>query len=196
MHHHFEDLNPPRRLLFGVGPSNPEPRVLRVMAAPPLGALDPAFTALVDEVAELCRYVFRTRSWRSFPAPGAARAGLEAVLASVVEAGGPGGGGGNGQFGGRPAGGPRRPGPRGGPAAGGGPPRTSFLDLTQLQDQWSPERLPHHTPPAGLVYALREALRIVQTEGLERRWKRHRCVGAALAAGLEALGLRLFGDPR
>src|SRR5438552_14837 len=99
MHRHFEDLNPPRRLLFGAGPSNPEPRALRAMAAPPLGALDPAFTALVDEVAELCRYVFRTRSWRSYPAPGAARAGLEAVLASVVEAGDRVVVGVNGQFG-------------------------------------------------------------------------------------------------
>lgn len=76
------------------------------------------------------------------------------------------------------------------------PPRTNYLDLVQIQDYWSPDRLNHHTAPTSMIYALREALRIVLEEGLERRWKRHRCVGAALCAGLEALGLRLFGDRR
>ncbi len=38
------------------------------------------------------------------------------------------------------------------------PPRTSFLDLLQLQAYWSRERLNHHTAPTSLVYGLREAL--------------------------------------
>jgi aspartate aminotransferase-like enzyme len=42
------------------------------------------------------------------------------------------------------------------------PPSTSYLDLAQLQAYWSPERLNHHTAPTSLVYALREALRLVQ----------------------------------
>ena len=47
-----------------------------------------------------------------------------------------------------------------------------------------------------MVYALREALRIVDEEGLEARWERHRRANEALVAGLEAMGLTLFGDRR
>ena len=74
------------------------------------------------------------------------------------------------------------------------PPRTSYLDLLQLQAYWSPERLNHHTAPTSLVYALREALRLVQLEGLEARWRRHADAGEALHAGLRALGLEPRGD--
>ncbi len=45
---------------------------------------------------------------------------------------------------------------------------------------------------ATLVYALREALRILLEEGLEARWARHERVGRALQAGLQAMGLELF----
>jgi (S)-ureidoglycine-glyoxylate aminotransferase len=75
------------------------------------------------------------------------------------------------------------------------PPRAGCLDLGRLQDYWSPAHLQLYALPAPLVYAAREALRLVHTEGLERRWRRHRRVGEALAAGLEALGLRLLGAP-
>lgn len=37
------------------------------------------------------------------------------------------------------------------------PPRTSYLDLLQVQAYWSAERLNHHTAPTSLVYGLREA---------------------------------------
>ncbi len=43
-----------------------------------------------------------------------------------------------------------------------------------------------------MVFALREALRLIEEEGLENRWERHRINGLALAAGLEAMGLTLF----
>jgi (S)-ureidoglycine-glyoxylate aminotransferase len=75
------------------------------------------------------------------------------------------------------------------------PPRTSYLDLLQLQAYWSPERLNHHTAPTSLVYSLREALRLVQAEGLAERWARHHQVGQALREGLRALGLNVRGDP-
>ncbi len=73
-------------------------------------------------------------------------------------------------------------------------PATNYLDLLQLQAYWGPDRLNHHTAPTSMVYALREALRIVDDEGLEARWERHRRVNEALVAGLEAMGLTLFGD--
>jgi aspartate aminotransferase-like enzyme len=74
------------------------------------------------------------------------------------------------------------------------PPRTSYLDLAQLQAYWSPERLNHHTAPTSLVYGLREALRLVHTEGLDQRWRRHAEIGAALREGLLALGVEPRGD--
>ncbi len=76
------------------------------------------------------------------------------------------------------------------------PPATNYLDLLQLQAYWGPDRLNHHTAPTSMVYALREALRIIHEEGLEARWARHRQANGALVAGLEAMGLSLFGDRR
>ena len=73
------------------------------------------------------------------------------------------------------------------------PPRTSYLDLLQLQGYWSPERLNHHTAPTSLVYGLREALRLVLEEGLEDRWARHRRTGESLRNGLKTLGLHVDG---
>src|SRR5919199_3772006 len=75
------------------------------------------------------------------------------------------------------------------------PPRTSYLDLLQLQAYWSPERLNHHTAPTSLVYGLREALRVLVGEGLEQAWRRHTDVGAFLAGELAALGVDVTGHP-
>jgi alanine-glyoxylate transaminase/serine-glyoxylate transaminase/serine-pyruvate transaminase len=44
-------------------------------------------------------------------------------------------------------------------------------------------------------YALLEALRIVHEEGLDRRFERHRRNHLGLAAGVEAMGLKMFVDP-
>jgi (S)-ureidoglycine-glyoxylate aminotransferase len=71
--------------------------------------------------------------------------------------------------------------------------RSNYLDLGQLERYWSPARFNHHTAPTALVYGLREALRALEVEGLERRFARHRLHGDALRAGIEALGLGLFG---
>jgi aspartate aminotransferase-like enzyme len=71
--------------------------------------------------------------------------------------------------------------------------RSNYLDLLQLQRYWSPARYNHHTAPTSMVFGLREALRAVVVEGLDARFERHRLHGAALRAGLAAMGLSLFG---
>jgi alanine-glyoxylate transaminase/serine-glyoxylate transaminase/serine-pyruvate transaminase len=64
-----------------------------------------------------------------------------------------------------------------------------YLDASLVADYWSEsKRAYHHTAPISMVYALREALRLVLEEGLEPRWARHRRHSAALMAGLAALG--------
>jgi alanine-glyoxylate transaminase / serine-glyoxylate transaminase / serine-pyruvate transaminase len=72
------------------------------------------------------------------------------------------------------------------------PVQSWYFDLTTTMNFWGQERTYHHTPPISLIYALREALRIVFEEGLENSWERHRLNQQALIAGLEALGLECF----
>src|SRR5258706_1396479 len=67
-----------------------------------------------------------------------------------------------------------------------------YFDFTKKMNYWGKERLYHHTPPVSLIYALREAMRIVMGEGLEVRWERHRVNQLALIAGIEAIGLELL----
>jgi alanine-glyoxylate transaminase/serine-glyoxylate transaminase/serine-pyruvate transaminase len=67
-----------------------------------------------------------------------------------------------------------------------------YFDLTTAMNYWGKDRLYHHTPPISLIYALREAMRIVLEEGLEARWAKHKRNQLALIAGVEALGLKLL----
>jgi alanine-glyoxylate transaminase/serine-glyoxylate transaminase/serine-pyruvate transaminase len=71
------------------------------------------------------------------------------------------------------------------------PCRSFAFDLQLLEDYWV-RRKYHHTICSTLVYALREALLIIEEEGLEARWERHRRHHLALAAGLRAMGLDLL----
>ncbi len=70
---------------------------------------------------------------------------------------------------------------------------SNYFDLAQLQDYWSPARLNHHTEATSMLYGLREGLRILHQEGLDARFERHRQNGAAIVAGVKAMGLELFG---
>jgi (S)-ureidoglycine-glyoxylate aminotransferase len=74
--------------------------------------------------------------------------------------------------------------------------RSNYFDLAMLMDYWSPKRLNHHTEAASMLYAARECARTVLEEGLERGFARHALTSGALRAGLEAMGLALFGDPK
>lgn len=69
--------------------------------------------------------------------------------------------------------------------------RSFYLDLKLLEDYWVGRKY-HHTMCTSLIYALREALRMVEEEGLDERFARHERNHLALAAGLQAMGLSLL----
>ncbi len=70
-----------------------------------------------------------------------------------------------------------------------GPVQSWYLDLSGVEKYWGTERTYHHTAPISLIYALNEALNLIEEEGLDARSARHARNIAALGAGLSALGL-------
>ncbi|MGD9921231.1 MAG: alanine--glyoxylate aminotransferase family protein [Pseudorhodoplanes sp.] len=311
----FSDLNPPPRLLMGPGPVGVDPRVLRAMSMPMLGQFDPAFTAYMNEMMELLRQLYRTKNKWSLLVDGTARAGVEAILVSIVSPGDKVLVPSFGRFGfllaeiskrcggevvtierdwgsvftpdeiesairqhkprvlavvhgdtsttmaqpldqlgaicrkhdvllytdataslggmdvaidawqvdaassglqkclsGPPGSSPitvnerivevvkRRRHVEGGirPAGfvdGDGPViQSNYFDLGMLMDYWSEMRLNHHTEATSMLYAAREAVRIVLAEGLDACFARHKLASDAITAGLTDMGLTLFGD--
>ena len=83
----YKDLNVPLRTIMTPGPVEVDPRVLRAMATPILGQFDPAFTNIMNETMEMLRAVFQTDNHWAFPVDGTSRAGIEAVLCSIIEPG-------------------------------------------------------------------------------------------------------------
>lgn len=72
-----------------------------------------------------------------------------------------------------------------------------FLDLNLVLGYWAGDgkRTYHHTAPVNTLYALHEALVILQEEGIENAWARHRRHHEALRAGIEAMGLAFVVKP-
>lgn len=308
-------IAPPERLLMGPGPINADPRVLQAMAAPLVGQFDPFMTRTMAETSALYRPVFRTENEATLLIDGTARAGVEAVLVSVLAPGDrvvvprfgrfghllveiaqrcgaevttvdapwgevvpleqievavaavepklvaivqgdtsttmcqPLDGLGDichrhgallyadvtASLGGNAfemdawgldaasaglqkcLGGPSGSAPlslsaaaveavraRSSVEAGlidgdeTRPPseriRSNYFDLGMILDYWGPRRLNHHTEATSMLYAARECARLLVLEGVDAAVDRHRRNGAALAAGLEGLGLDLYGD--
>ena len=290
------EFTPPYRLLLGPGPSMVHPRVLHALAQPLLGHLDPLFLGLMNEIQSRLRVTFQTNNAFTIALSGTGSAGMEAVIANLIEPGDRALVGVNGVFGTRLATMIERQGgvplridaPWGdiipldslrdqlalsGPvkavvlvhaetstgarqpleevgalcreygallivdavtSLGGIPvevdtwgidacysgtqkclscppglapltmsPRAMeairqrrtpchswYLDLALIADYWNDQsRAYHHTAPISMLYGLREALRLVQEEGLEARCARHQLNSEALLAGLETLGL-------
>ena len=71
------------------------------------------------------------------------------------------------------------------------PIQSFYLDMTLLENYWhSEKRSYHHTVSMSLIYALREALRVIVEEGLDARYERHEHNACALLAGATAIGLQ------
>jgi alanine-glyoxylate transaminase/serine-glyoxylate transaminase/serine-pyruvate transaminase len=74
--------------------------------------------------------------------------------------------------------------------------RNWLLDFNLLMAYWGGEggRTYHHTAPINALYGLHEALVVLFEEGQQAAIMRHARVHRALAAGLEAAGLKLLVD--
>ena len=72
--------------------------------------------------------------------------------------------------------------------------RSNYFDLGMIMNYWSERRLNHHTEAASMLFCARECARILMEEGVDASVERHRLNGNAMAAGLAALNLNLYGD--
>lgn len=70
-----------------------------------------------------------------------------------------------------------------------------YWDFTSMAKSMQKDQTPY-TPALPQLFGLRESLKMIQEEGLENLWARHRKLAAAVRASATALGLELFADPK
>lgn len=71
---------------------------------------------------------------------------------------------------------------------------SNYFDLAMIMDYWGEKRLNHHTEATSMLYGARECARLLVEEGIDAAVERHRLHGAAMLAGVQGLGLDVFGD--
>ena len=87
MPENYPPIQPPRRLLFGPGPSMVAPRVYAAMSQPVVGHLDPYFFEISEQIRSLLGSVFSTRNHFNVAMSGTGSSGMEAAVANFVEPG-------------------------------------------------------------------------------------------------------------
>jgi alanine-glyoxylate transaminase / serine-glyoxylate transaminase / serine-pyruvate transaminase len=80
-------LQPPRRYLFGPGPSMVHPRVYEALSKPIVGHLDPYFIQVMGDVQQLLKMTYGTTDGATLVISGTGSAGMEAAVANFVEPG-------------------------------------------------------------------------------------------------------------
>jgi len=75
---------PPRRLLFGPGPTQVEPRVYQAMAQPLVGYLDPFLYEVFDAIRRDLRACFGTQNPLTIVVPGTGSAGMETAVSNFT----------------------------------------------------------------------------------------------------------------
>jgi alanine-glyoxylate transaminase/serine-glyoxylate transaminase/serine-pyruvate transaminase len=83
----FSSFIPPTRVLMGPGPSDVYPQILKALARPTIGHLDPKFVELMDEVKQLLQFAFQTNNTLTMPISAPGSAGMESVFVNLVEPG-------------------------------------------------------------------------------------------------------------
>lgn len=69
-----------------------------------------------------------------------------------------------------------------------------YWSFAEARD-WATKGQTPWTPAIAVLYGLRVGVQRLRDEGRERTWRRHAAIAAGVAAGLEALGLRLVASP-
>lgn len=80
-------IAPPKRLIYGPGPSMVDPRVYEAIAQPIVGIRDPYFLEIMGEIQSGLREVFGTANQKVFLVPGSGSAAMEAAVANFVPPG-------------------------------------------------------------------------------------------------------------
>jgi len=81
------ELVPNARFLMGPGPSDVHPRVLKAMATPLIGHMDPQFIEIMDGIKDMLRQVFQTRNELTFAVSATGSAGMETCFVNILEPG-------------------------------------------------------------------------------------------------------------
>lgn len=71
---------------------------------------------------------------------------------------------------------------------------SNYLDLSQLMNYWNEQRINHHTEATTLIYGVHEGLRLLLEEGLDNVFARHHLNDQAIQAGIQAMGLEVYGQ--
>ncbi|MCB9299899.1 MAG: alanine--glyoxylate aminotransferase family protein [Lewinellaceae bacterium] len=81
------ELNTSQRILMGPGPSDVHPRVLKAMATPLIGHLDPEFVEIMDDIKAMAQLTFQTKNHLTFVVSAPGSAGMETCLVNLLEPG-------------------------------------------------------------------------------------------------------------
>ena len=84
---HFPPLQPPKRYLFGPGPTMVDPRVYAALSKPIVGHLDAYFIQVMGDVQQLVKMVYGTTEGSTLVISGTGSAGMEAAISNFVEPG-------------------------------------------------------------------------------------------------------------
>ncbi len=75
------------------------------------------------------------------------------------------------------------------------PNRSWYFDIRLISDYLVESHRYHHTASATMFYALLEGLTLVEEEGLQNRWERHRRAHLEFVSKIEAMGLEMLVAP-
>lgn len=70
-----------------------------------------------------------------------------------------------------------------------------YFDISLIADYLIHSHRYHHTASATMFYGLREGLALIEEEGLQNRWERHRKAHLEFVKKIEALGLEMLVVP-
>ena len=80
-------IAPPKRLIFGPGPSMIDPRAYEAMGQPLTGIRDPYFLSVIAEIQSGLREVLGTSNQKTFLVPGSGSGAMEAAVSNFVREG-------------------------------------------------------------------------------------------------------------